>query len=1187
MKTKTIMAIAMCFLGIQLSAQKTNNSEEKEESTSSIPLDQLIQKKSDSYVITKEHISSISKIRHVYLRQAISGLEVAGTESSVHIDKTGETIASHNNFVNEIEATVKNATQSLSAEQAISSVVQQMGYNLKSLQQLSSASGINKKALYSKAGISSEEIPVKLMYLYQEGIGTSLVWELSVAELTSSDWWNFKVDATTGNIISKENWTNYCNLAHDHSTNAIALDYNANLFDIPNYDSTTESISAACNECYEVFAMPLENPFYGGRSTVVNPANATASPFGWHDTDGAAGAEFTVTQGNNVNAYENGDNPGYQPDPGASLEFTGYPFSQTYTNANQYEDSAITNLFYWNNIIHDVLYQYGFDEGAGNFQENNYGNGGAGSDSVNAEAQEGSETCNARFGTPVDGSNPRMRMFLCGDKDGDFDNLVIAHEYGHGISNRLTGGAGDSDCLDNDEQMGEGWSDFYGYMLTMNSGDTGTFARGVGTYLFNHGANGSGIRNFMYSTDMGVNPHTYDDIKTTGGSPHDLGEVWATMLWDLTWDLIDEHGFNTNFYNFTGDVNQDAGNIMAMAIVTEAMKIQPCSPGFVDGRDAIFAADAAIYGGANECIIWGAFARRGLGLSADQGDTDDRTDGTEAFDTPGPPTAVCVAPFDLQLDANGMASLTAADIDNGSFDSCGIESITISKENFDCSDVGNNVITLIVTDTHGNIDTCDTTVTITKHPTTLTYDGDLEGQYTDPVTLSATLLDADGIGVSGKSISFTIGTQVTAANTDTNGQASTVLILDQEPGNYSVDVEFVEDACFLGSTDSDPFEIMPEDAIVEYTGHTIQATPNKNSSEAVVVLSANIQEVFDGYPGDIRNATITFVNRDDNTDISPAIPVTDLFDPSDPTTGTVSYEWLVDIGNQTSETFTIGIVVGGCYTRDSSDDNSILTIYKPVGDFITGGGYIIPDNSEGVYASTAGLKSNFGFNVKYNKNGRRLKGNSNIIFRILEGDGVHTYQIKGNAIQSLGVDIADEENKKAEFMTKANLKDVTDPLNHISLGGNHTLSIDMTDRGEPGEFDSIGITLTDSNGILLYSSNWIGISTDEMVLTGGNLVVHSGFSTTSLLGFDDSNLGLTSISIYPNPATYQVTLSNPNNIELERLLIYDLMGRLVQSIDISNMGLDQTISISKLANSSYILIIKTEQGQITKQLIKE
>ena len=85
-----------------------------------------------------------------------------------------------------------------------------------------------------------------------------------------------------------------------------------------------------------------------------------------------------------------------------------------------------------------------------------------------------------------------MQMYICGNKDGDYDNVVVAHEYGHGISIRLTGGASNSGCLNNQEQMGEGWSDWFGLMLTMKEGDQGTDARGIGTYLFGQGAGGAG-----------------------------------------------------------------------------------------------------------------------------------------------------------------------------------------------------------------------------------------------------------------------------------------------------------------------------------------------------------------------------------------------------------------------------------------------------------------------------------------------------------------------------------------------------------------------------------------------------------------------------------------------------------------------------------------------------------------------
>ncbi|MDB9801317.1 M36 family metallopeptidase, partial [Flavobacteriaceae bacterium] len=479
--------------------------------------------------------------------------------------------------------------------------------------------GQSKKTLFNNGGISEKDIPVKLLYHYAKKTGTRITWELSIKEIAGSNWWNFQVDASTGEILHQENWTVSCNILGDHNTHNHSINTSASRETI--LEETTTMAGS-----YNVYPMPVESPNYGNRALVSDPENAIASPFGWHDTNGSSGAEFTITRGNNTHAYEDGDNPGYSPEGGAALIFD-FPINETYSNADQSEDAVITNLFYWNNIIHDVVYQYGFDEAAGNFQENNYGNGGAGSDYVNAEAQDGSGTCNANFGTPPDGGNPTMQMYVCGSRDGDLDNGVIIHEYGHGISNRLTGGAAAANCLQNEEQMGEGWSDYYALMMTIEATDAGTDARPIGTWLTGSGPNGASIRTYDYSTDFGVNPHTYSDI-TTESIPHGVGSVWAAMLWDMTWKLIDTEGFDPDTYNGSG------GNNTALVLVTEAMKLQPCSPGMVDGRDAIIAADQAIYGGAHLCEIWEAFAARGLGFSADQGSTNSRSDGTQAFDLP-------------------------------------------------------------------------------------------------------------------------------------------------------------------------------------------------------------------------------------------------------------------------------------------------------------------------------------------------------------------------------------------------------------------------------------------------------------------------------------------------------------------------------------------------------------------------
>jgi len=594
-------------------------------------LAELIKKKTSNYIITSEHISSISGTRHIYLKQAINGVGIIGTESSLHIAENGEILASHNNFLNEINKTVLNSEVSISAKQAIIRIAQQMNYTISNLKKLEKSKENNLGSLFNAAGISKTEIPTKLMYYYQENIGINKIWEISIQEKNSSDWWNFRVDATTGLIIDKDNWTLSCNVLGDHKEHK----HKSLTYDIKpvneNVIYKVESEPTLLVGSYNVYAIPTESPNHGGRTNVTSPDDATASPYGWHDTNGVSGAEYTITRGNNVFAYEDGDNSGFSPDGTNALSFD-FAINTNYSNGDQSESAAITNLFYWNNIVHDVMYQHGFDEASGNFQENNYGNGGAGSDSVNAEAQDGSGTCNANFGTPSDGGNPTMQMYVCGSRDGDLDNGVIIHEYGHGISNRLTGGPAASNCLNNTEQMGEGWSDFFGMIMTIEPSDAGVDSRGMGTWLIGEGANGPGIRTHPYSTNFAINPHTYDDIKTEV-APHGVGSVWAMMLWEMTWDLIAVYGVDSDIYGGNG------GNNVSLSLVTEGLKLQPCSPGFVDGRDAILAADVALYGGANQCTIWEAFARRGLGHSATQGSTGSKTDGTEAFDLP-PGTAL-------------------------------------------------------------------------------------------------------------------------------------------------------------------------------------------------------------------------------------------------------------------------------------------------------------------------------------------------------------------------------------------------------------------------------------------------------------------------------------------------------------------------------------------------------------------
>ena len=157
----------------------------------------------------------------------------------------------------------------------------------------------------------------------------------------------------------------------------------------------------------------------------------------------------------------------------------------------------------------------------------------------------------------------------------------------------------------------------------------------MGPYaLFQANRQGNGIRPRPYSRNMTIQPFTYDSIKTgawLGGislsTPHGIGHGWASILWDMNWDLIDKHGFNPDIY---ADWNT-GGNNRAFQYMMDGLKLQGCSPGFVAARNGILAGTTAL-GGADTCTVWAAFARRGLGFSAVQGTTN-RDDNTEAFDT--------------------------------------------------------------------------------------------------------------------------------------------------------------------------------------------------------------------------------------------------------------------------------------------------------------------------------------------------------------------------------------------------------------------------------------------------------------------------------------------------------------------------------------------------------------------------
>lgn len=448
-------------------------------------------------------------------------------------------------------------------------------------------------------------------------------------------------------------------------------------------------------------------------------------------------------------------------------------------------------------------------------------------------------------------------------------------------------------------------------------------------------------------------------------------------------------------------------------------------------------------------------------------------------------------------------------------------------------------------------------------------------QYSDAInTVTITATDLDSSTLTASAMGLPGGLIFAPVIGKANSWTISGKVLDK-PGVYPIKVT-VSDGLLASPIDI-TIEVKPEDALAEYTGGQAVATSSTTSGTALLTLSATVREITavttrpltDAHTGDIRKAKVRFLV--DNTPVinthtgNGALTDTQgwtsvlLVNAADIKTGTVLVKLPLNIGTADAQQYTLRVEVAGYYT--AQEVTQVLNVYKPLNDFVTGGGYFVPTKSNGSYASDAGRKTNFGFNVKYTKSGKSLQGNINTIFRRKEKDGlVHVYQIKGNSMTSLSVDANLATGKTAVFTGKANLQDITNPDAPVSLGGNLTLQVGMTDKGEPGKNDLLGITVFSSSGAILYSSNWDGVKTAQMLLNGGNIIINSGSlmaSATSPTVASRKAFGQTqewassqpTLSAYPNPATNKATIEfSLTQDEEYSLAIYDLKGTLVNQL---------------------------------------
>ncbi|PKX91250.1 extracellular metalloproteinase [Aspergillus novofumigatus IBT 16806] len=534
-----------------------------------------------TFRVVDDHYVGDNGVAHVHFRQTANGLDIDNADFNVNVGKDGKVFSYGNSFYtgqipSSAALTKRDFSDPVAALKGTTNTLQ-----LPITVDSASSESTEEKESYVFKGVSGtvSDPKAKLVYFVKGDGSLALTWRVETD--IDSNWLLTYIDAKSGEEI--------------HGV----VDYVA-------------------EADYQVYAWGINDPTEGQRTVVKDPWDSVASEFTWV-SDGST--KYTTSRGNNGIAQSNPSGGSsylnnYRPSS-SSLSFK-YPYSPSSSPPSSYIDASIIQLFYTANTYHDLLYTLGFTEKAGNFEYNTNGQGGRGNDYVILNAQDGSGTNNANFATPPDGQPGRMRMYVWTEstpyRDGSFEAGIVIHEYTHGLSTRLTGGPANSNCLNALESggMGEGWGDFMATAIRLKPGDTRSTDYTMGEWASNRAG---GIRQYPYSTSLSTNPLTYTSVNSLN-AVHAIGTVWATMLYEVLWNLIDKHGKNDAPKPTLSNGVPTDGKYLTMKLVIDGMALQPCNPNFVQARDAILDADTALTGGENQCEIWKAFAKRGLGAGA-------------------------------------------------------------------------------------------------------------------------------------------------------------------------------------------------------------------------------------------------------------------------------------------------------------------------------------------------------------------------------------------------------------------------------------------------------------------------------------------------------------------------------------------------------------------------------------------
>jgi len=658
-----------------------------------------------------------------------------------------------------------------------------------------------------------------------------------------------------------------------------------------------------------------------------------------------------------------------------------------------------------------------------------------------------------------------------------------------------------------------------------------------------------------------------------------------------------------------------------------------------------------------------------------------------------PPAANCVAPFTLQLDVNGMASITAADINNMSTDNCGIATTTIAPSTFTCADVGPNTVTLTVTDIYGNSSICTTVVTVEDNvpPVAVCLNIDVFLDATGTATITPTDVDGgsdDACGIASLAINIDTFTcdadlgpnDVTLTVTDNNGNVSSCIAVVTVIDNIDPVITCLGDIA-VNTDPSDCFAVvffpdalasdncsvtvaqtggLPSGSMFPVGVNTVAYTATDSSGNTAVCsftitvtdnelpmavcqditiqLDANGDAMIvvgdvDGGSTDNCGVASTSIDIDtfDCSDVGPndvTLTVTDVNGNVSTCIAVVTVEDVtppvavcMDITVQLDSTGTVTIL-GSDVAGTSTDACGIASYDLDIDTFdcsnvgpntVT---VTVTDVNGNVSTCTAvvTVEDNVApdlvcmdITLELGADGTATITPADVIDSSADACGVLTSGVDitdfdcsdiGTPV-TVTVFVVDNNGNSSACTAVVTVVDllapvVTCPADITVDPGPGNLFYEVPDYFATGEATAVDnctdpLTILSQDpapGTLLSD----GVYTVTMTAEDENGNVGTctfELTVESVLGINDNDLSLATIVMYPNPAQEYVILSNPQSIDLEQAVIYDMNGRLIQTIDLTNMGIEKVIDIANLNAAVYHVMIQSAEGQISKQLLKE